>query len=252
MITIKASGEIAKMKQAGVVAVAAMKRVAELIRPGITTKELDAAAYDVITSMGAKPNFKGYGGFPGTMCASLNDVVVHGFPSDDPLKEGDILSVDMGAVLHGYHSDMARTFAVGEIADKHRRLIKVTRECFYLGMAQAKAGNRICDISKAVEDHAVAHGYGVVRELVGHGIGQALHEAPDVPNFVYKHKGPVLRAGMTLAIEPMINLGTAKVDMNAPDGWTVRTADGEYSAHYENTVLVGENGPELLTVYEEI
>ena len=240
------------MKKAGDVAVAAMRKVASMIRPGITTKELDAAAYDVITSMGAVPNFKGYGGFPGTMCASTNDIVVHGIPNDTPLKEGDILSVDMGAVLHGYHSDMERTFAIGEIAPEHKKLIEVTKKCFYLGMEQAKAGNRICDISKAVQDYAESFGYGVVRELVGHGIGQALHEAPDVPNFVYKHKGPVLRAGMTLAIEPMINLGTEKVDMNDPDGWTVRTADGEYSAHYENTVAVGENGAEILTVYEEL
>lgn len=251
MITIKASGEIAKMKKAGEVAVAAMEKVASMIRPGVTTKELDSAAYYVIIKMGAQPNFKGYGGFPGTMCASVNDVVVHGFPSNTPLEEGDILSVDMGAVLHGYHSDMARTFPVGKIAPKHEKLIAVTKECFFRGIAQAIPGNRICDISKAIQDYAESFGYGVVRELVGHGIGQALHEAPDVPNFVYRHKGPVLRRGMTIAVEPMINLGTADVDMNAPDGWTVRTADGEYSAHYENTIAIGDNGPELLTVFDE-
>ena len=247
MITLKSDREIAMMRESGRIAYAAMEKVAAAVRPGVPTRELDRIAEEEITRRGATPSFKGYGGFPASICTSVNEVVVHGIPSQRTLQEGDIVSIDLGALYHGYHSDMARTFAVGEIAGKHAQLIRVTKECFELGMRAAVVGNRISDIGKAVEAHALAHGYGVVRDLVGHGVGQNLHEDPSIPNFSMKSRGAVIRAGMTLAIEPMINLGTWKVDFDREDGWTVRARDGAYSAHYENTVAVTENGPVILT-----
>lgn len=250
MIILKSAKEIEKMRQAGRVAAQAMEKVLAAVRPGITTGELDRIAFDYIIGAGATPSFKGYGGFPGSICASVNEQVVHGIPGHRRLREGDIISIDLGACLHGFHSDMARTVGVGEIAPEVQRLIDVTKESFYRGIAQAIAGNRIYHISKAIEDYALENGVGVVKELIGHGVGQNLHEAPDVPNFVSRFKGPVLRAGMTIAVEPMLNMGTAEV-FEADDGWTVSTVDGKPSAHYENTIAILPEGPcEILTAAE--
>lgn len=250
MIIIKSVKEIEKMRQAGRVAAQAMEKVLAAVRPGVTTGELDRIAFDYIIGAGATPSFKGYGGFPGSICASVNEQVVHGIPGHRRLREGDILSIDMGAYLHGFHSDMARTVGVGQISPEAQQLIDITKESFYRGIAQAIAGNRIFHISKAIEDYAVGNGVSVVRELIGHGVGQDLHEAPDVPNFVSRFKGPVLRPGMTIAVEPMLNLGTPKV-VEADDGWTVSTLDGKLSAHYENTIAIMPEGPcEILTVAE--
>lgn len=250
MIILKSAKEIEKMRQAGRVAAQAMEKVLSAVRPGITTGELDRIAFDYIIGAGATPSFKGYGGFPGSICASVNEQVVHGIPGHRRLREGDIISIDLGACLHGFHSDMARTVGVGEIAPEVQRLIDVTKESFYRGIAQAIAGNRIYHISKAIEDYALENGVGVVKELIGHGVGQNLHEAPDVPNFVGRFKGPVLRAGMTIAVEPMLNMGTAEV-FEADDGWTVSTVDGKPSAHYENTIAILPEGPcEILTAAE--
>ena len=250
MIILKSAKEIEKMRQSGRVAAQAMEKVLAAVRPGITTGELDRIAFDYIIGAGATPSFKGYGGFPGSICASVNEQVVHGIPGHRRLREGDIISIDLGACLHGFHSDMARTVGVGEIAPEVQRLIDVTKESFYRGIAQAIAGNRIYHISKAIEDYALENGVGVVKELIGHGVGQNLHEAPDVPNFVGRFKGPVLRAGMTIAVEPMLNMGTAEV-FEADDGWTVSTVDGKPSAHYENTIAILPEGPcEILTAAE--
>ena len=250
MIILKSAKEIEKMRQAGRVAAQAMEKVLAAVRPGITTGELDRIAFDYIIGAGATPSFKGYGGFPGSICASVNEQVVHGIPGHRRLREGDIISIDLGACLHGFRSDMARTVGVGEIAPEVQRLIDVTKESFYRGIAQAIAGNRIYHISKAIEDYALENGVGVVKELIGHGVGQNLHEAPDVPNFVGRFKGPVLRAGMTIAVEPMLNMGTAEV-FEADDGWTVSTVDGKPSAHYENTIAILPEGPcEILTAAE--
>ena len=250
MIILKSAKEIEKMRQVGRVAAQAMEKVLAAVRPGITTGELDRIAFDYIIGAGATPSFKGYGGFPGSICASVNEQVVHGIPGHRRLREGDIISIDLGACLHGFHSDMARTVGVGEIAPEVQRLIDVTKESFYRGIAQAIAGNRIYHISKAIEDYALENGVGVVKELIGHGVGQNLHEAPDVPNFVGRFKGPVLRAGMTIAVEPMLNMGTAEV-FEADDGWTVSTVDGKPSAHYENTIAILPEGPcEILTAAE--
>ena len=250
MIIIKSAKEIEMMRQAGRVAAQAMEKVLAAVRPGVTTGELDRIAFDYIIGAGATPSFKGYGGFPGSICASVNEQVVHGIPGHRRLREGDIISIDMGAYLHGFHSDMARTVGVGEISPEAQRLIDITKESFYRGIAQAVAGNRIFHVSKAIEGYAVENGVSVVRELIGHGVGQDLHEAPDVPNFVSRFKGPVLRPGMTIAVEPMLNLGTPKV-VEADDGWTVSTLDGKLSAHYENTIAIMPEGPcEILTAAE--
>ena len=248
MITIKSASQIEKMRKSGAVTKGALELVEKSIRPGISTKQLDKIAHDYIISKGAKPNVLNYNGFPGSICASVNDEVVHGIPSKHCiLKEGDIISVDMGAVLDGWHSDAARTFAVGKISDEARRLIEVTRQCFFEGIKYAKHGAKLGDISYAIQKYAESHGYGVVRDLVGHGIGTSLHEDPSVPNFGKAHHGVKLAAGMVLAIEPMINEGTWRVEM-LDDGWTVVTQDGKLSAHYENTVAVTKTGCEILTL----
>lgn len=238
------------MLASGRISCQAMETVLNAVRPGITTRELDAIAYEVITRVGARPSFLNYNGFPGTICASVNDEVVHGIPGDRRLEEGDIISIDLGSILHGYHSDMARTVGVGQISKEHQRLIDVTRESFWRGIRQAVVGNHISDIGRGVQEYVESHGMSVVRSLVGHGIGQEMHEAPDVPNFAGKAKGPVLRRGMTIAVEPMVNLGVKEVKWS-DDGWTVRTADGAYSAHYENTIAIGDEGPEILTPLQD-
>ena len=248
MIILKNNNEIRKMREAGRIVAEALLLMEKHVRPGISTWELDRIAEEFITKQGAVPSFKGYGGFPGSICASMNDVVIHGFPSKkEILKEGDIISIDMGAVKDHYHGDAARTFAVGEITKEAQDLIDVTREAFFKGYEVCQIGNRLSDISHAVESYIVPFGYGVVRDYVGHGIGRNLHEQPNVPNYGKPGHGPVLQEGMVLAIEPMVNVGSYEVIL-LEDQWTVKTKDGSLSAHYENTVAFTEHGPQLLTL----
>lgn len=220
----------------------------EHIKPGVTTAQLDKIAHDYIVSRGGTPNFLNYNGFPGSICASVNDEVVHGIPSKRAvLKEGDIISVDMGTVLDGWHSDAARTYPVGKISAEAQKLIDVTRESFFEGVKYLKHGAKLGDASSAIQQYVESHGYSVVRDLVGHGIGQNLHEDPSVPNFGTAGKGVKLAAGMTIAVEPMVNAGHYKVCV-LDDDWTVVTEDGSLSAHYENTVLITKDGYEILTL----
>ena len=249
MIAIKTSREIAKMRAAGLIVAETFEVVRELIAPGITTKTLDKAARAHIEKRGAVPSFLGYRGYPASINVSVNSEVIHGLPSGRVLVEGDIVSVDIGALKEGYHGDAARTFAVGQIDPKAQRLIDVTRECFYQGLRFCRAGERLYDVSAAVQNHAEAAGYSVVREFIGHGVGRKLHEPPDVPNYKTKGRGPRLYAGMTFALEPMVNAGKKEIII-LEDGWTVVTEDGSLSAHYENTVLITNGEPELLTVLE--
>ena len=249
MIILKSSNEIQKIREAGKIVSEALSLAGEIVKPGMSTWELNDRIEKVITGHGARPSFKNYHGFPAASCISPNSIVVHGIPSKKViLNEGDIVSVDVGAFLNGYHADAARTFAVGEISPDARKLIDVTKECFMRGAAEAVSGNRIGDIGFAVQSYAEENGYGVVRDLIGHGVGRDLHEDPDVPNFGNKGRGKRLAVGMVIAIEPMINGGTEKVIFDKEDGWTVRTADGALSAHYENTVAITSDGPLLLTV----
>ena len=248
MINLKSPEEIKRMRAAALIAAAAMDKVIAAVKDGVTAEELDEIAYQYIVGRGAKPSFKGYGGFPGTACISINEQIVHGIPGKRRLHEGDIVSIDLGAYLHGYHSDMARTIGVGKISAEAEMLIRVTQESFFKGIEQAVAGNRIGDIGKAVEAHAKEYGLGVVREYIGHGLGQELHEDPEVPNYDTGRKGPVMRPGLVIAVEPMLTLGTHKVVV-APDGWVASTKDGSLSAHYENTIVINENGPcSILTI----
>ena len=239
------------MRQAGKVVAEAKAHVKEAVKPGITTGELDRIAEEVIRKMGATPSFKGYaaGGpipFPGTICASINEEIVHGIPSRRKLKEGDIFSIDVGAIVNGFHGDSAFTIGVGDISDEAQRLIDSTRESLKQGIQQATAGLRIGDIGHAVQKYAEAQGYSVVRKYVGHGIGRALHEEPQVPNYGRPGRGHLLKKGMTLAIEPMLNVGTHET-VQLDDGWTVITADRELSAHFEDTIVVTAEGAEVLT-----
>lgn len=246
MIILKSAREIEFIKAAGAIAAQAHKLVEQAIRPGVTTGELDAIARRHIEKCGAEPSFLGYMGYPATINASVNDEVVHGIPGDRELKNGDIVSIDLGAKYKGYHSDCARTHAVGEVTPEAKRLIRVTEQAFFAGVAEFKEGSRLVSISAAVQKTAEDAGFSVVRELVGHGIGQNLHEEPNVPNFVGRSKGPRLQIGMVLAIEPMVNYG-AKETYTKEDGWTVCTRDASLSAHYEHTVALTENGPVILT-----
>ncbi len=249
-VTIKNGKEIEAMRIAGRITGQTLRVIEAAVRPGITTKELDKLAEEYILGCGAKPSFKGYFGYPASICTSVNDQVVHGIPSGRVLEEGDIISVDVGAYIGGFHGDAARTFAVGEISPEHKKLIDVTEKSFFCGIKFAKNGNYLSDISAAIQDCAENAGFGVVRDYVGHGIGRKMHEDPQIPNYRNNKRGIRLRAGMTLAIEPMVNTGTHKVH-SLSDGWTVVTKDGGYSAHYENTVLITPNGgePEILTLY---
>lgn len=249
MVSLKSKTDIEVMREACRITGMTLNFIGEMIKPGITTREISNAAEKFILSHGGKPSFKNYRGFPAAACVSINDVVVHGIPNNVKLCEGDIVSVDIGVLKNGFHGDAARTFAVGDISDEAKKLIEVTRECFFKGIEKAVPGNRIGDISSAVQEHAEGHGYGVVRSLVGHGIGESLHEDPDVPNFGVAGKGLRLRSGMTLAVEPMINLGTYKV-YQEDDGWTIRTADNKLSAHYENTIAILDSGVEILTLVD--
>ncbi len=247
MVSIKNSKELEIMRDACRISAQALKIAQRYMVAGISTKEIDQAITREIVSCGAKPNFLGYGGFPASSCISINNQVIHGIPSDKIfLKDGDIVSIDTGAVYNGFHGDNAYTYQVGEVAPEIKQLLTVTSECLLKGITQAKSGNRIGDISNAVEEYARSFGYGVVKEFVGHGIGRSMHEDPEVPNFGCKGKGMRLVSGMTIAIEPMINLLGDEVSIS-PDGWTVTTVSGTPSAHFEHTVLVTETGGKILT-----
>lgn len=247
-ITIKSSREIELMRESGRLLALVHDELAKMIRPGISTKQIDKVCEEMIRSYGCTPNFLHYQGYPASVCVSVNDEVVHGIPSHSRIiKEGDIVSLDMGLIYHGYHSDAARTHAVGQISPEARQLIDVTRQSFYEGIKMARAGMHLHDISNAIAAYVTSYGYGIVKALVGHGIGTSLHEEPQIPNFAQKRRGPKLRPGMTLAIEPMINMGTGEVKW-LDDDWTVVSADHSLSAHYENTILITEGDPEILTL----
>lgn len=247
MIVLKTSRELGFMREACRISAGALQLVGKCVEPGISTAELDKIAEDYILSQGATPNFKGYSGYPATACISINNEVIHGIPSKKRiLKAGDIVSVDLGAALEGYNGDNAATFAVGDISEEAKRLIDATRESLYEGIAAARAGGRIGDIGSAIQRYVEARGFSVVREFVGHGIGTKLHEAPEVPNFGTPGKGIRLMPGMTIAIEPMINMGLPGVK-TLSDGWTVETKDGSLSAHFEHTVAITSDGTQILT-----
>lgn len=246
-VTIKSAREIALMREAGRLLGIVHEELGKAIRPGISTKEIDILGEKLIRSFGCIPNFLHYQGYPASICVSVNEEVVHGIPhANHILKEGDIVSLDAGLIYQGYHADAARTHAVGRINQEAQRLLSVTKQSFFEGIKMAKAGNHLYDISNAIDAYVSSFGFGIVRDLVGHGIGTSLHEDPQIPNFAQKRKGLRLQPGMTLAIEPMINMGTADVRW-LDDDWTVVTADGAYSAHYENTILITEGEPEILT-----
>ncbi len=247
MIIIKSDVEIQYMRNAGKVVAETLAIIEQVIKPGITTAEIDRLAEEFIIKQGAKPSFKGYCGFPASICTSVNDEVVHGIPTNRILLEGDIISIDCGAILNGYHGDAARTFPVGSVSNEATMLIEVTKNSFFKGIEKAIIGNRLSDISYAIQCYAEEHGYSVVRDFVGHGIGKSMHEEPEVPNYGTPSRGPKLVHGMVLAIEPMINIGKHYVKVNS-NRWTVVTRDGSLSAHYENTVAIIKNGPEILTL----
>lgn len=245
-ITIKTQEQIEKMRIAGGILIDLIDILEEMIKPGITTGELDKVAEDFIRSRGAVPSFLGYGGFPNTLCTSVNEEIVHGIPGSRKLKNGDIISIDMGSYINGYHGDCARTYGVGEISEESQKLIDVTRQSFFEGIKFAKAGNHLYEISAAVQDYAESFGFGVVRDYVGHGIGRNMHEDPSIPNYRQIGRGPKLQKGMVIAVEPMITAGSYKCRV-LKDGWTAVTRDGSNAAHYENTVLITDGEPELLT-----
>ncbi len=237
------------MRQACKITAAARALAGEMVRPGVTTREIDKAVREFIVAQGAKPSFLGYHGFPGSTCISVNNTIIHGIPGGYVLKEGDIVSVDVGALYEGFHGDCAATFACGAISTEAQKLIDVTKQSFFEGIRFAKRGNRVQDISHAIQTYVESNGFSVVRSFVGHGVGRQLHEEPEVPNFGNPGRGPRLVPGMTLAIEPMVNAGVYDVKV-LKDGWTTVTADGKLSAHYENTVLITDGEPEILTVTE--
>ena len=248
MIILKKDSEIAKMREAGKVLARTMKEVAGTIVAGKTSLlDLDQLAERLILEAGCQASFKGYRGYPAATCLSVNEVVIHGIPSERVLQEGDIIDLDFGVIYDGWHADSAWTFPVGEVGESTRRLMNIARESLFQGISKAKVGNKVGDIGATVQKYVESNGYSVVREMVGHGIGRDLHEEPSVPNYGKAGKGAVLKEGMTFCIEPMVNEGTHKIDTLA-DGWTIVTADGKLSAHYEHTVAVTKDGPELLTV----
>ena len=250
MITLKSDREIELMRIAGHITELAHQAIEKAIRPGVSTYELDKIAYDVITSNGATPSFLNYHGYPASICASINNMVIHGIPNKHTiLKNGDIISIDIGACYKGYHGDSAMTHPVGVVSPEKLRLIEVTKQSFYEGLKYAKPHNRLSDISHAIQDYVEQNGYGVVRDFTGHGIGRALHEDPAIPNYGPAGTGPLLRVGMTLAIEPMVTVGNYKVRI-LKDDWTTITVDGSPSAHYEHTIVITEEGYEILTTEE--
>lgn len=247
-ITIKSEREIELMAEAGKILERVHNELEKALHPGMSTKDIDTLGEEIIRSYGCIPSFLNYNGYPASICVSVNQEVVHGIPDKHRIiHEGDIVSLDAGLIYKGYHSDAARTHAVGEVSEEAKKLIQVTKECFFEGIKYAKAGNHLFDISGAIGRYAEERGYGVVRDLCGHGIGTALHEAPEIPNYEVGRKGVKLRSGMTLAIEPMINIGTYEVDW-LDDDWTVVTRDGSLSAHYENTILITEGEPRILSL----
>ena len=247
-VSIKSAREIELMREAGRILANVHKQLGEALKPGMSTMDIDRMGEKLIRGYGCIPSFKNYNGYPASICISVNDEVVHGIPNRHHiLREGDIVSLDAGVTYHGYHSDAARTHAIGRVSSQAEQLIRVTRECFFEGIKYARSGNHLNDISSAIQKYAESFGYGVVRDLVGHGIGTHLHEDPEVPNFAQDKKGIRLRPGMTLAIEPMINAGRADV-VWMDDDWTVVTDDGTLSAHYENTILITEGDPEILSL----
>jgi methionyl aminopeptidase len=253
MITIKSKSELELMKKSGEVLATCHEMLKKAIAPGITTLELDRIVEEYIIKCGGLPSFKGFksvmGGedYPASICASINDEVVHGIPGLRTLKDGDIISIDIGVFLNGFHTDAARTFSVGKVSDQAQKLIKVTEESFYKGISQAVVGNRIVDISSAIQEHVETNGFSIVRDYVGHGIGREMHESPQIPNYRTKERGPRLEPGMTLAVEPMVNAGGHQVRLHT-NRWTVLTADGSLSAHYENTIVITEGKPYVLTI----
>ena len=251
MIPVKNPTEVEKMRKACRISAGALATGGKLVKPGVTTAEIDRAIEEFIRAAGAVPNFKGYGGFPASACISLNDTVIHGIPRpDEVLREGDIVSIDTGAIYEGYHGDNAYTFRCGKVSDEAERLLEATKESLYEAIAAAKNGNRMGDIGHAVQQYVESRGFSVVRAFVGHGVGRELHEAPEIPNFGKPGHGTRLVPGMTLAIEPMINESGFDIHI-LDDGWTVKTNDGGLSAHYEHTVLITKEGPEILTLTED-
>lgn len=246
MIIIKSDPEIDIMRQAGRITAGARTIARQMVEPGVTTRQINREVHKFITKSGASPCFMTDGGFPTAACISVNDEIIHGIPGPRVLKEGDIVSVDVGAYIGGFHGDCAATYPCGKISEEAQRLIDVTRQSFFEGFAQAREGNRISDISHAVQAYVEANGFSVVREYVGHGVGRNMHEAPEIPNYGAPGHGPKLLRGMTIAVEPMVNAGTAAIRQMS-DGWTVKTRDGKYAAHYENTILITAGEPEILT-----
>ncbi len=246
MITLKSAHEIELMRRAGKITAAARALARDMVKPGVTTHQIDKAVFEFITGQGATPSFLHYNGYPASVCVSVNDEIIHGIPGKRVLQEGDIVSVDVGAFIGGFHGDCAGTYPCGQVSDEALRLIRVTQQSFFEGIKFAREGYRLSDISAAVQAYVEGQGYSVVREFVGHGIGRRMHEAPEVPNFGRPGHGPRLLRGMTIAMEPMVNAGSAAIIQMA-DGWTVKTADGKNAAHYENTILITDGEPELLT-----
>ena len=246
MITLKSPHEIELMRRAGKITAAARAVARDMVKPGVTTAQIDKAVFQFIKEQGAIPSFLHYNGYPASVCVSVNDEIIHGIPGKRVLQEGDIVSVDVGAFIGGFHGDCAGTYPCGQVSDEALRLIRVTQQSFFEGIKYAREGYRLSDISAAVQEYVEANGFSVVREYVGHGIGRQMHEAPEVPNYGKPGHGPRLLRGMTIAVEPMVNGGSAAIKQ-MPDGWTVRTADGKNAAHYENTVLITAGEPELLT-----
>lgn len=251
MIEYKTKEEIELIRNSSLLVAKTLAEVAKNVKPGITTKFLNDIAEEFILDHDAVPGFKGYKGFPATLCTSPDDVIVHGIPSNRELTDGDIISIDCGVLLDGYYGDSAYTFAVGEISEEKKRLLKVTYQCLHIGVEKAIEGNTLGDVSSAIQQHAENAGYSVVRELVGHGLGRNLHEPPEVPNYGKKGKGLLLKEGLVIAIEPMINLGKRYI-IQEKDGWTIRTADRKPSAHYEYTIAVSKNGPDVLSTFKYI
>ena len=249
MIIIKNGHEIEAMRQACRITAAARALAGEMVRPGVSTREIDKAVHDYIVAQGAKPSFLNYNGFPASACISVNSTVIHGIPGGYVLKEGDIVSIDVGAFYKGFHGDCAATFPCGTVSAEAQKLIDVTKQSFFEGIRFATRGHRVSDISHAIQTYVESNGFSVVRTYVGHGVGAQLHEAPEIPNYGNPGRGPRLLPGMTIAVEPMVNVGTYDVRV-LRDGWTVVTADGKLSAHYENTVLITDGEPEILTVTE--
>lgn len=250
-IIVKSPRQIEFMREAGKITAGARSIARQAIAAGVTTGEIDKEVYDFITKSGATPSFLNYGGFPGSACISVNDELIHGIPGKRIVRNGDIVTVDVGAKIHGFHGDCAGTYPCGEVSEETKRLIAVTRQSFFEGIKYAKAGNRLGDISAAIQEYVERHGYSIVREYVGHGIGSDLHEEPSVPNYGRAGRGPRLVKGMTLAVEPMVNMGAAAIRV-LDDEWTVVTKDGSLCAHYENTILITDGEPEILTMADDI